>query len=132
MKVILEVGKFYRRENGVLVRYTPGDVFPASSDEFRHLEAKEQVFIRKATPAKEKEPAPTKAPVELAEELPVEASVPDEVKPPVDDDPVEPELPEDELLSQFTTRSGSWFVFEDGTKVQGRTKALEILRELYG
>ncbi len=113
MKVMLEVGKFYRRENGVLVRYVPGDVFSASPDEFERLQAKEQVFVRQVD--KPKEQTPEK-----------------QVEPPVDESPVEQELSDDDLLARHTTRSGSWFIFEDGSKVQGRAKALEILRELHG
>ncbi len=135
MKVILEVGKFYRRENGVLVRYTPGDVFSASPDEFKHLEAKEQVFVRKVEkPFKRKEPDKTVAdtPIELNEE-PQEEQTLDEAS--QNDDDVllgDDELSDEDLLAQYITRTGSWFVFEDGSKVQGRSKALEILRELYG
>lgn len=119
MKVVLEVGKFYRRENGVLVRYQPGDVFKASPDELRRLEAKEQVFVRKSNkPAPDPTPDVPDTP-DISDVIPAEAY---EVE----------ALSDDDLLDRYTTRSGSWYLFGEGRKVQGRTKALEIARELHG
>ena len=123
MKVILVVGKFYRREHGDLVKYQPGDVFNAPPDELRRLEAKEQVFIRKGASAPPPAPKPTEQP-EITKPIALESAEPEQ--------PVVEQLDDVALLERYADKSGSWYVFQDGRKVQGRVKALDIARELHG
>ncbi len=121
MKVRLLAGTYYRREGGVLTRYKAGDVFEASPAEFARLEAKEQIFVRKPKEEVAEESAPVPEPITIPEPEPEEIPDNEEV-----------ELSDDELLDKYVERSGSWYTFADGTRIQGRLNAIKAARELNG
>ena len=61
MKARLLTGKYYRREDGKLVKYSAGDILEVSSAEARRLDVREEIII--PTPVKKTMTRTKKEPV---------------------------------------------------------------------
>lgn len=120
MKAKLLSGKYYRRENGGLVKYLAGDILEVSPAESRTLNVEKHVPVQRTRVEK---PVVSQTVVDI----------PTVDRTPVVDPPSKTlhEMTGEDLLEKYLVRQkGSWFILNDGSKYQGRQVAINAAKLL--